>query len=349
MPPVAPVAAACPKSTSRLGSALLTDVAGGVGTGATVTQRAAPTAAIAGVHTAVVDSESRKRERGALEETLTTNPNSKPYAQASRAPVPTAREVLSAEPFARKSFAVRPRYKTRSGHASTAAAANCGADTDSEPDDVLRSVAGSLEHRAELQMKKVFGESPGSPQEPRPSTAGADAGAGLGLSGDTLRLLLQRVSHLEADVKSLKSRAATEEQASLGEDATAAGLKAAVEALAAASASFARKREFDSGVIDRALDGMWPDGSFPLVGADGKLLRALARSLVMASCKQHVVTGDRAAVSQADIAKRIRLENEHAHEEGFNVRTAVPVGTRLLENDLAQGKATRATEKCSRL
>jgi hypothetical protein len=136
-------------------------------------------------------------------------------------------------------------------------------------------------------------------------------------SGDMLRLLIQRVNRLEFDVQALKKRAAIEEQGTLGEDSTAAGLKAAVEALAAASSAFARKRDFDSGIVTRALDAMWTDEAFPVVGADGELMREMARSIVAASCKRNLSSAasapeppTRATLSTAP-AKTTHVPNQH--------------------------------------
>ncbi|CDF36984.1 unnamed protein product [Chondrus crispus] len=98
--------------------------------------------------------------------------------------------------------------------------------------------------------------------------------------------ILNRVSDLERDVALLQKQSTVEEKATLGEDPSAAGLKSAVEALASATAVFAKVREYDSLAISRSLDLLWADGHFPLQGADGELLRTVARSLVLASCRR---------------------------------------------------------------
>jgi hypothetical protein len=204
------------------------------------------------------------------------------------------RPAAGAKPIVRKSFAVRPclgRDHGNGGAVNDPAAVGDATDSESESDAVFGAIAGSLDHMAEKQMTKVFGA-----EYSRKRKAASDGGglcAVVDPGGDVLRVLLQRVSDLESDVKSLKARTAVEEQKSLGEDATSAGLKAAVEALAAASLSFAGKREFDCGVVGRALDSMWPDGILPLVGVDGEILRSLARSLVLGACKRR-----RSAVAQ---------------------------------------------------
>jgi hypothetical protein len=105
--------------------------------------------------------------------------------------------------------------------------------------------------------------------------------------GDTIRNLLRRVSNLEAGFQRLDARVEAREQLTHGADASAAGLKSAVDALAAASSAFARRRNFEPEVVGRALDELWPDGFVPRGGADGEALCALARSLVMASCRRN--------------------------------------------------------------
>jgi hypothetical protein len=205
-----------------------------------------------------------------------------------------------AKPVVRKSFAVKavalPR-RSRAPAGEPLAAHSPGAadatDSESEPEGSMRPVVGDLEHVADRQLRDLFGNDVGVAE---------GGGRGGDWNGDLLRLLLQRVTDLEMDVKSLKARAACEEQATLGEDATAAGLKAAVEAMAAASAAFAGKRDFDTDVIGRALDSMWPDGSLPLVGADGEALRALACSLVMASCRRKRAAGKAAPLATGPAA-----------------------------------------------
>lgn len=162
-------------------------------------------------------------------------------------------------------------------------------DSEDEPELARRMVSGTLDTAAEVVMecavnggRAVGGtvdEIEGISQDRLLAVAGLDG-------GELLRTLLNRMSDLESDVRGLKTRAVAAEQLDLGEDATAVGLKSAVEALAAASAAFARTRNYDSGVIGRALDILWPDGCAPLVGADGELLRTVARSLVLASCKR---------------------------------------------------------------
>jgi PWWP domain len=182
-------------------------------------------------------------------------------------------------------IAAEPEYVPGS---STKQFAGDRTDSEDDAEASLRPLSGNPDIFEEERLDKlvVFDPQMRPLNVPRDDVRADETGDPKSFSGDVLRSLLHRVSDLEKEVKYLKGRAAAEEQAVLGEDATAAGLKAAVEAFASASAAFAKKRNFDSTVVRRALDSLWPDGAFPLAGVDGDLLHSVARSLVMASCKR---------------------------------------------------------------
>lgn len=106
-----------------------------------------------------------------------------------------------------------------------------------------------------------------------------------GTSQAQIQQILKRVSKLEEDCRSLKLKAASEEQTKLGEDATAAGLKNAVMALSSAAATFSRKRGHKIDVLGRAVDLLWSDQE-QNVSADISLLRSVTKSLVFAEAKR---------------------------------------------------------------
>lgn len=169
-------------------------------------------------------------------------------------------------------------------------------ETDSEEDAerVRKVVNGSLEAVAEDLVEHAVRHKE-SPSRIWKGNHGLE-GNSVSLGGsDLLCSILNRVSDLERDVALLQKKATTEENATLGEDASAAGLKSAVEALASATSVFAKVREYDSLAISRSLDLLWADGHFPLQGADGELLRTVARSLVLASCRRRQAEGSHEA------------------------------------------------------
>lgn len=209
-------------------------------------------------------------------------------------------------PSLRKS--VRSRAGGSSGYDDTS---QTGQGTDSEewPERERKVRSGSLEAAAEDLVEYAVR---GGRGEESDSTAGYGNildmnSVALGGSG-LVSSILNRISHLERNVTLLQKKSMSQEVATLGEDATAAGVKSAVEALASASAAFAKARDYDSGIISRSLDLLWADGHFPLSGPDGELLRTVARSLVLASCKRK-----REHISHEKIKRNQRkpLEKEH--------------------------------------
>lgn len=170
-------------------------------------------------------------------------------------------------------------------------------DSEEEPERVRKVVNGSLEAAAEDLVEYAVRGEQDAPGKQRDDILNRDS---LALGGSELVCsILNRISDLERDVTLLQKNSTLEEQATLGEDATAAGLKSAVEALASATTAFAKARDYDSPMISRSLDLLWSDGHFPLKGADGELLRTVARSLVLASCKRkYAQSQDRVIKSQ---------------------------------------------------
>lgn len=181
---------------------------------------------------------------------------------------------------------LRRSVRSRAGGSSELENTSNSEETDSEeePERVRKVVNGSLEAAAEDLVEYAVRGEHGAAGERREDILDMNS---LALGGSELVCsILNRISDLERDVALLQQKSTDEEQATLGEDATAAGLKSAVEALASATAAFAKARDYDSLVISRSLELLWSDGYFPLKGADGELLRTVARSLVMASCKR---------------------------------------------------------------
>lgn len=180
---------------------------------------------------------------------------------------------------------VRSRMETSAGNEENEEVD--GTDSEMHPERERRRTAGCLNVAAEdLIEHAIRGGHTGAGSTHRAQVQDMDSVAFGG--SDLVSSILNRLSELETDVKHLKKKAAAEENATLGEDVTAAGLKSAVEALATASEAFAKARDYDSGIIGRALEILWADGHFPLTGADGDLLRTVARSLVLATCKRRL-------------------------------------------------------------
>lgn len=203
----------------------------------------------------------------------------------------------------------RSRVRSRVGqrHTSRQEGSRSAECTDSEdsPERERKVNTGSLEVAAEnlvefaIRSKRLFEEGSGG------DLNWATDAAPVVLGGTELvSSILNRISSLEREVTDLKKKAVTEERACLGEDVTAAGVKSAVEALAAASEAFAKAREYNSNAIRQALEVLWPDQQFPLAGADGDLLRTVAQSLILASCKRRYA--------------RIHQENEERAPNGVN-------------------------------
>lgn len=163
-----------------------------------------------------------------------------------------------------------------------------GTDSDDRPERLRRVVNGSLEAAAADLIEHAVKGGQGEEDE---SASGRedilDMGC-LSLGGSELvTSILNRIRDLERDVALLQQKSVGERQETLGEDASAAGLKSAVEALAAAASAFAKARDYDSGMIGRSIDLLWPvDARFPLAGADGELLRTMSTSLVLGFCKR---------------------------------------------------------------
>lgn len=162
-----------------------------------------------------------------------------------------------------------------------------GTDSEEHPEIQRKVATGSLEVAAEDLMEfAINGHRPKKSESSQPE-ASFEGIRSFPLAGsDLVCSILNRISRVERDVAKLQKKAVAEEHATLGEDATAAGVKSAVEALAAASEAFARARQYDGTVIMRSLELLWSDGHFPLPGADGELLRTVAQSLILASCKR---------------------------------------------------------------
>lgn len=185
-------------------------------------------------------------------------------------------------------------------------------DSEEEPERVRKVVNGSLEAAAEDLVEYAVRGERGVAGERREDILDMDS---LALGGSELVCsILNRISDLERDVALFQQKSTHEEQATLGEDATAAGLKSAVEALASATAAFAKSRDYDSLVISRSLELLWSDGYFPLKGADGELLRTVARSLVMASCKR----------------RHEQVYRERSSKKQHRLREAGKVGTSII-------------------
>lgn len=167
-----------------------------------------------------------------------------------------------------------------------------GECTDSEemPERERKRSVGSLEVAAEDLLEYVIMDGQCAKENLVDHKENGPSFQNIALGGsDLVGTILNRLSNLERDVVHLKKKESKEQQAKLGEDATAAGVKSAVEALAAASAAFAKARDYNSARISRSLPLLWSDGEFPLVGADGDLLRTVAQSLIFASCKRRRV------------------------------------------------------------
>lgn len=201
-------------------------------------------------------------------------------------------------PQASQSHAGRGRntYATRRILASQAAGSSElgssprgeGTDSDDGPERLRRVVNGSLEAAAADLVEHAVKGGQGEESESANGREDIlDMGC-LSLGGsELLTSILNRIRDLERDVALLRQKSVGERQETLGEDASAAGLKSAVEALAAAASAFAKARDYDSGVIGRSIDLLWPaDAHFPLSGADGELLRAMSTSLVLGFCKR---------------------------------------------------------------
>lgn len=182
-------------------------------------------------------------------------------------------------------ISLRRSVRSRAGSSSLENTSNSEeTDSEEEPERVRKVVNGSLEAAAEDLVEYAVRAEKGRSGGSRVDVLDMDT---FPLGGSELVCsILNRVSDLERDVALLRKQSTLEEQATLGEDATAAGLKSAVEALASATAAFAKARDYDTPMISRSLDLLWSDGHFPLEGADGELLRTVARSLVLASCKR---------------------------------------------------------------
>eukprot|EP00177_Eucheuma_denticulatum_P007411 GFKZ01013496.1.p2 GENE.GFKZ01013496.1~~GFKZ01013496.1.p2 ORF type:complete len:704 (-),score=104.27 GFKZ01013496.1:2272-4383(-) len=172
-----------------------------------------------------------------------------------------------------------------------------GTDSEEGPERFRRIMNGSLEAAAEDLMECALRRENGGMSESvsrREDILDMDT---LALGGNELvSSILNRITDLERDVLMLRQKATGKEQAILGEDASAAGLKSAVEALAAAADAYAKSRDYNAGVIGRSLQLLWPvGGHFPLPGADGELLRTITKSLVVGCCKQSEKNGARNA------------------------------------------------------
>lgn len=163
-----------------------------------------------------------------------------------------------------------------------------GTDSDDRPERLRRVVNGSLEAAAADLVEHAVKGGQGEESESANGREDIlDMGC-LSLGGsELLTSILNRIRDLEKDVAVLRQKSAGDRQETLGEDASAAGLKSAVEALAAAASAFAKARDYDMGAIGRSIDLLWPsDDHFPLAGADGELLRTMSTSLVLGFCRR---------------------------------------------------------------
>ncbi len=163
-------------------------------------------------------------------------------------------------------------------------------DTDNNADQVrLLTNTRELHQEAMVEhaIQRVFG-TPASSTPPSGSPAKAPKVPPLPLcvaEGALMRKLVSRVSALEEHVVSLQGRVGLGNGVVLGEDATAAALKAAVETMMKAAEEFARCREFEAGTIARSMNGLWPEpepGDLRAAAAarEQEYARSVARSLV---------------------------------------------------------------------
>lgn len=219
-----------------------------------------------------------------------TLPSSSPGSGAglcvkARAPMVVTRVKNSRKTPARSNRRNRNDHKSEeeNGHP------DLGVETDSEkdPEATMLPISGRMDIGADKVLDAILSHGrmdSGSLQSIEPHAKRKKL---FSDQGDIIRLLLHRVSAIEAEVASLKSQALSRERCTMGEDATAAGLKSAVEALVSATEAFARKRDFEPHAISRALDSLWDHDETCLNDVDGDMLQALARSLVMSTCRRH--------------------------------------------------------------
>lgn len=157
-------------------------------------------------------------------------------------------------------------------------------DSEQKPERERKVILGSLQAAAEDLVEYAVQGSRSDSSDVRSHPAGSHCIAFS--NNDLVSSIMNRLSNMERDIKLLKKRSTFEDRATLGEDATAAGVKSAVEALASASLAFAKARNYDVAIIRRSMEMLWPDQDLPLTGADGDLLRTVAQSLILASCKR---------------------------------------------------------------
>lgn len=241
----------------------------------------------------------------------------------------------------------RARGSTGSGAigSSRLASSDSGEGTDSEesPEKFRRIMNGSLEAAAEDLVECAVRRENGGLSESvsrREDILDMDT---VALGGNELvSSILNRITDLERDVLMLRQKATGEEQATLGEDASAAGLKSAVEALAAAANAYAKARDYNPGVISRSLQLLWPAGGhFPLPGADGELLRTITKSLVVGCCKQSEKNGARNGRTMPPRQPVPKKRSNQADEHRLNVRHVASM-SRAISN--AQSKPATPEE-----
>lgn len=169
-------------------------------------------------------------------------------------------------------------------------------DTESDPDYSQPRLANRTAAAADRLMDTVFDShvaaigrrarhDSSNAAASRPSHSGRGA---VMVDSDLVGTLLARVQTLENDVASLRKHVAVTENASLGEDSTAAGLKTAVEALWSASGAFAKAREFDPGTISRAMELLWDENDRRFAAQDKQLLFDVAKSVIASMCKRNL-------------------------------------------------------------
>lgn len=212
----------------------------------------------------------------------------------------------------------RRSVRSRAGSSEYDDSSGSRQDTDSEeePERHRKITNGSLEVAAEELMEYAVRDGRGADSNSSAEEKDVPEMHSVALGGnDLVCSILNRISSLERDVLSLQYKAKREEVATLGEDATAAGLKAAVEALASASAAFSKARDYDPGAISRSLELLWNNGHFPLSGPDGELLRTMSNSLVLAPCRRR----------REQVAREKRRRNLNNRERSREHRQTAPV------------------------
>lgn len=105
---------------------------------------------------------------------------------------------------------------------------------------------------------------------------------------EVMAMLTNRLKNLEEQVMMMKETQDERKKFDVGEDVTAAGLKASTEAFISSIESFSRARDYNGRKVETSLGFLWPKGEHaPLPGHDGALLDTVIKSLAFGSCKRH--------------------------------------------------------------